>query len=118
VRNMATLGAVAPPLPVLHGERAKAASWPPFLIEERRCGASAMVRGSLSERYSWRVPPHPECFALRPLPAGGARCRGQIFQYVVVPAKALRKQGPNHRVELLRESRRTASPTTTAAASR
>jgi hypothetical protein len=56
VSDMATMGDVAPPLPVLHGERAKAALWPPFLIEERRCGASAMVRGFLRERNARRVP--------------------------------------------------------------
>jgi|SRR5882724_491837 len=42
------------PLPALRGERVG-------------------VRGSFGKFASWKSPPHPDCSAIRPLPASGAR---------------------------------------------
>src|SRR5712675_519226 len=47
------------PSPRLRGEGI-GGLWPPFLIEERRCEASAMVRGTLHALGLAESPPHPD----------------------------------------------------------
>jgi hypothetical protein len=47
--------ALASPSPRSYG-RGVGGLWPPFLLEERRCKASAMVRGCLREPCTWGEP--------------------------------------------------------------
>jgi hypothetical protein len=50
------------------GMRSRASSPSP-----RSYGERVGVRGSIRRLSSWRVPPQPNCCAIRPLPASGAR---------------------------------------------